>query len=63
MYRAGAGRMADPRTGTLLDWVCNGHSCVLYTRQELPGGTIIRTKDPDFIPGTIRDPGRDKAAL
>jgi len=59
----GSWRMADPRTGTLLDWVCNGHSCVLYTRQELPGGTLIRTKDPDFIPGTIRDPGRDKAAL
>lgn len=41
-------QLADPETGTELAWVCNGHTCVFYTSLNLPEGTLLRIKDPDF---------------
>lgn len=51
----------DPETGLELSWACDGHDCVLYTKYELQDGTIVRAKDPDYIPGVIRDTGRKKS--
>ncbi len=48
----------DPETGLQRDWVCNGHKCILYTKYDLESGTLVRAKDPSFVPGQIRDPGR-----
>lgn len=50
----------DPETGLELFWACDGHDCVLYTKYDLQAGTIVRTKDPEYIPGVIRDTGRKK---
>ena len=50
----------DPETGLELSWACDGHDCVLYTKYELQDGTIVRAKDPEYIPGVIRDTGRKK---
>lgn len=50
----------DPETGLELFWACDGHDCVLYTKYDLQAGTIVRTKDPEYIPGVIRDTGRTK---
>ncbi len=50
--------IADPRRGTLMNWVCDGHPCVLYTKYALPGGTLVRTLDDGYRDGVIRDNGR-----
>lgn len=50
----------DPETGLELFWACDGHDCVIYTKYDLQAGTIVRTKDPEYIPGVIRDSGRQK---
>lgn len=51
----------DPETGLKQFWACDGHDCVIYTKYKLQAGTIVRTKDPEYIPGVIRDTGRQKA--
>lgn len=51
----------DPESGLELSWSCDGHDCVIYTKYDLQEGTIVRTKDPEFIPGKIRDTGRTKS--
>lgn len=45
-------------TGLKLNWVCDGHPAVIYLNQKLPEGTLLRTLDPDYIEGKIRDTGR-----
>ena len=50
----------DPETGLERSWACDGHDCVIYTKYGLQDGTIVRTKDPEYIPGVIRDTGRTK---
>ena len=50
----------DPETGLELFWACDGHDCVIYTKYKLQAGTIVRAKDPEYIPGVIRDTGRKK---
>lgn len=50
--------LVDPETGTLRNWVCDGHSCVIYTKKMLQAGSLIRIEDPDYVPGKIRDTGR-----
>lgn len=45
-------------TGLKLNWVCDGHPAVIYLNQELPEGTLLRTLDPDYVEGKIRDTGR-----
>jgi putative protease len=48
----------NPQTGTKLNWVCDGHPCVIYTKYNLPPASLLRTLDPDYIEGKIRDTGR-----
>ena len=48
----------NPQTGTKLNWVCDGHPCVIYTKYTLPHATLLRTLDPDYVEGKIRDTGR-----
>ena len=50
----------DPESGIKQFWACDGHDCVLYCEFDLQPGTIVRTKDPEYIPGVIRDTGRTK---
>ena len=51
----------DLETGLELSWSCDGHDCAIYTKYDLQDGTIVRTKDPEYIPGVIRDTGRKKS--
>lgn len=48
----------NPKNGTILDWVNPDHDCAIYTKAEIPAGTIIRTKNPDFVEGQVRYTGR-----
>ena len=48
----------NPQTGTKLNWVCDGHPCVIYTKYTLPPASLLRTLDPDYVEGKIRDTGR-----
>ena len=50
--------LINPETGTKLNWVCDGHPCVVYTKYELPPAALLRTLDPDYVEGQIRDTGR-----
>ena len=45
-------------TGLKMNWVCDGHPAVIYTKYTLPRGTLLRTLDPDYVEGKIRDTGR-----
>lgn len=51
-------KMIDPENGTLRNWVCDSHECIIYTDKDLQNGTLIRIKDPEYKPGIIRDSGR-----
>ena len=53
----------DPERGLEQFWACDGHECVIYTKYDLQEGTIVRTKDPEYIPGVIRDTGRTKGKV
>lgn len=48
----------NPETGEVYNWVCNGHPCVLYTKLPVTEGALLRAKDPEYVPGQIRDNGR-----
>lgn len=48
----------NPKNGTLLDWVNPDHDCAIYTKKEILPGTIIRTKNPDYVEGQVRFTGR-----
>lgn len=50
--------LINPETGTKLNWVCDGHPCVVYSKYELPPASLLRTLDPDYVEGQIRDTGR-----
>lgn len=50
--------LIDPENGTIRNWVCNGHKCVLYTEYDLQKGTLVRVKDEGYIEGKVRDTGR-----
>ncbi len=45
-------------TGLKINWACDGHPAVIYTKYTLPQGTLLRTLDPDYVEGKIRDTGR-----
>ena len=45
-------------TGLKMSWVCDGHPAVIYLPYKLPDATLLRTLDPDYIEGQIRDTGR-----
>ena len=50
--------LINPETGTKLNWVCDGHPCVVYLKYALPPAALLRTLDPDYEEGKIRDTGR-----
>ena len=50
--------LINPEIGTKLNWVCDGHPCVVYTKHTLPPASLLRTLDPDYVEGKIRDTGR-----
>lgn len=54
----GEWQLVNPEDGTLREWVCDGHKCVLYTKHSLSPATLVRVIDPDFKAGEIRDNGR-----
>ena len=56
--RAGEWELINPETGTLMNWVCDGHPCLLYTKYDLPETALVRAEDPEYVPGIIRDSGR-----
>lgn len=45
-------------TGLKMNWVCDGHPAAIYLKYFLPDGTLLRTLDPDYEEGKIRDTGR-----
>ena len=45
-------------TGLKLNWVCDSHPAVIYVNATLPDATLLRTLDPDYVDGKIRDTGR-----
>lgn len=48
----------NPENGQVYNWVCNGHPCVMYTGLEVADGTLLRSKDPEYVEGKFRDSGR-----
>ena len=48
----------NPENGQVYNWVCNGHPCVIYTCLDIADGTLLRTKDPEYVEGKFRDTGR-----
>lgn len=50
--------LINPENGELYNWVCNGHPCVIYTNMEVSEGSLIRTKDKNYVEGKFRDSGR-----
>lgn len=45
-------------TGLKLNWICDGHPAAIYINRELPDNSLLRTLDPDYEEGKIRDTGR-----
>lgn len=56
--KPGEWMLINPETGNVCNWVCDSHPCVLYTKYTLPEGSLLRTEDPDYVEGKIRDTGR-----
>ena len=50
--------LVNPDTGEIYNWVCDGHRCVIYTSLTLEKGNLLRSKDPLYVEGKFRDPGR-----
>ncbi|MCR4742859.1 MAG: U32 family peptidase [Treponema sp.] len=56
--KAGDYELINPETGTIMNWVCDGHPCVIYTKYKLPDSSLLRALDPEYKEGIIRDTGR-----
>ena len=48
----------NPKNGTVIDWVNPDHDCAIYTNLEIAEGTLVRTKNPDYVEGQIHYTGR-----
>lgn len=55
---AGEWEIIDSETGLKMNWTCDGHPTAIYLKHKLPSGTLLRTLDPDYEEGKIRDTGR-----
>ncbi|MCR4578829.1 MAG: U32 family peptidase [Treponema sp.] len=55
---AGEWEIISSETGLKMNWVCDGHPAVIYTKYQLPRASLLRTLDPDYVEGKIRDTGR-----
>ena len=51
-------QLLNPHTGEIYNWVCDGHDCVIYTKHDFENGTLLRTKDKEYVEGKFRDNGR-----
>ena len=58
LVKADEWELISSETGLKLNWVCDSHPCVIYTKYQLPDATLLRTLDPDYVEGKIRDNGR-----
>lgn len=38
----------DPESGTCMDWVCHGHSCILMTAEPIAQGQLVRVRVSDL---------------
>lgn len=57
--KSGDWKLINPETTAERSWVCNGHQCLFYSSVKLDKGAFIRIKDLEYIPGQIRDTGRE----
>ena len=55
---SGQWEIIDAETGLKMNWTCDGHPTVIYLAHKLPSATLLRTLDPDYVEGKIRDTGR-----
>jgi putative protease len=55
---SGDWEIISSETGLKINWICDGHPAVIYLPHELPPATLLRTLDPDYVDGKIRDTGR-----
>ena len=55
---SGQWEIIDSETGLKINWTCDGHPTVIYLNHKLPQATLLRTLDPDYVEGKIRDTGR-----
>ncbi|MBP5520463.1 MAG: U32 family peptidase [Treponema sp.] len=55
---SGEWEIIDSETGLKMNWTCDGHPTVIYVSHKLPQATLLRTIDPDYVEGQIRDTGR-----
>ncbi len=55
---SGQWEIIDSETGLKLNWTCDGHPTYIYVSHKLPAATLLRTLDPDYEEGKIRDTGR-----
>lgn len=55
---SGQWEIIDSETGLKLNWTCDGHPTYIYVSHKLPDATLLRTLDPDYEEGKIRDTGR-----
>ncbi len=52
-------QILDPESGAVLSQACAaGRRCVFYTAAALEEGALLRTEDPDYVSGSVRDRGR-----
>ena len=49
---------ANPKNGTIIPFVNPDHDCAIYTKADIPLDALVRTKDPEYRPGEVRDTGR-----
>ena len=56
--KSGDWEIINSETGLKMNWVCDGHPAVIYLPYKLPDATLLRTLDPDYVEGKIRDTGR-----
>lgn len=56
--KEGEWELINAENGTKLNWVCDSHPCVIYTKYELSPYTLLRVLDPEYHEGIIRDSGR-----
>ena len=55
---SGEWEIIDSETGLKINWTCDGHPTLIYVSKKLPRATLLRTLDPDYVEGKIRDTGR-----
>ncbi len=48
----------NSKNGTVIDWVNPDHDCAIYTNLDIAEGTLVRTKDPEYVEGQVRTTGR-----